>query len=92
MTGAPKLRTMSIIDGVETSPRGVYSGTIGYLSLNGCMSLNIVIRTAVFDSKSGDGTVVIGSGGAVTVLSSVEEEYDEMMLKSRALLECFGRT
>ncbi len=82
MTGAPKLRTMNIIDELEIEPRGVYSGSIGFLGLNGTADLNIVIRTLVETRSS----TSIGVGGAVIMLSDAEEEFEETMLKAKALM------
>ncbi|MEV0963743.1 aminodeoxychorismate synthase component I [Streptomyces sp. NPDC049910] len=82
MTGAPKLRTMEIIDRLEEGARGVYSGSIGWFSLSGAADLNIVIRTLV---ATGD-RLSFGVGGAIIALSDPEEEYTETAVKSRAVV------
>jgi len=80
MTGAPKLRTMEIIDRLEGGPRGPYSGALGWLSVDGAADLSVVIRSIVVSGER----VTVGAGGAVVELSSPEAELDEMLLKAAA--------
>ena len=83
ITGAPKIRAMEIIDELEQSRRGLYTGSMGYLGLDGSCDLNIVIRTAVYQN----GCYTLGVGGGITCESDLEFEYEETEQKARALLE-----
>jgi para-aminobenzoate synthetase len=80
MTGAPKRRTMEIIDELEGEARGVYSGAIGWFGLGGACDFSVAIRTIVVDG----GTIEVGAGGAIVVDSNPEDEFEEMLLKARA--------
>jgi para-aminobenzoate synthetase len=83
MTGAPKLRTMEIIAAVEETARGAYAGAFGWLSGDGRADLGVVIRTL---TTAGAGSYRLGTGGGITVHSSVEEEYAESRWKAERLL------
>ncbi|MER5412702.1 aminodeoxychorismate synthase component I [Streptomyces virginiae] len=82
MTGAPKVRTMEIIDRLEAGPRGVYSGALGYFSLSGAADLSIVIRTALVTEDK----VRYGTGGAIIALSDAAAEFEETAVKAGPLL------
>jgi para-aminobenzoate synthetase len=86
MTGAPKVRTMEIIDELEGEARGVYSGAIGYFGLGGGCDLSVAIRTIVLDGHSAS----VGAGGAIVVQSDPEAELAEMLLKARAPIAALG--
>ena len=83
ITGAPKIRTMQIINDLERFPRGAYTGAIGLLKPGGDCVFNVAIRTVVVDSESGVAT--FGVGGGVTIDSTAEREYEECLVKSRFL-------
>ncbi|MGO4257617.1 aminodeoxychorismate synthase component I [Marmoricola sp. RAF53] len=78
MTGAPKLRTMQVIDEVEAEPRGVYAGAFGWISGDGRADLGVVIRSLF---RSGAGPWWLGTGGGITVRSDVAEEWAETLWK-----------
>lgn len=83
ITGAPKVRALEIIDELESVPRGIYTGIIGYISLNGDCDFNIAIRTALHQND----TYHIGVGGGITYESDTEFEYEETLQKAKALVE-----
>ena len=87
ITGAPKIRAMEIIDELEPCRRGVYTGSIGYWSLNGRSAFNIAIRTVVIDGHQ----IRYHVGGGIVADSDPEAEYEETLAKGRALFGTLSR-
>jgi para-aminobenzoate synthetase component 1 len=85
ITGAPKLRAMEVIAELEPSQRGVYCGSIGYMSFGGEFDTSIVIRTAVVRGRR----VYFSAGGGIVADSDPEQEYLETLHKARALIDVF---
>lgn len=79
VTGAPKIRTMEIIATHESTPRGLYTGAIGFVRPGGDCSFSVAIRTIVVDRQSGEATLGVGAG--ITADSVADDEYDECLLK-----------
>ena len=86
MTGAPKLRSIALLHELEGTPRGAYSGALGWISLSGALSLSIVIRTIVIDEHEAR----FGIGGAITRLSNPGEEFDETVTKAGTAAAALG--
>jgi len=87
MTGAPKQRTMAVIESVEATPRGVYAGAFGWLSGDGRADLGVVIRSLV---TAGDGRWSLGTGGGITVDSTADDELAETTWKAARLLQALS--
>jgi len=82
ITGAPKIRSMQIINETEPTARGVYTGSIGYIGLDGSVCLNIAIRTIIIKNKS----AYVQTGGGIVADSDPIAEWNETLVKARALL------
>jgi para-aminobenzoate synthetase component 1 len=85
MTGAPKIRAMQLIEQYENHRRGLYSGSIGYLKPNGDFDFNVVIRSLQYNASTGYLSYKVGS--AITIDSVPEKEYEECLLKAKAIME-----
>jgi para-aminobenzoate synthetase component 1 len=86
MTGVPKIRAMEIADETETFRRELYSGSVGYFDGSDRCDLNVVIRSFLWNADSG--LLSFSTGGAITIRSDADQEYDECLLKAEALLQC----
>ncbi len=89
MTGAPKIRVMQAIDHYEKSRRGIYSGSIGYITNEGDFDFNVVIRSIIYDVKSSRLSFHVGS--AITYDADPEYEYEECLLKAKSMMEILSQ-
>lgn len=85
MTGAPKISAMKIIEELEETKRGLYSGAVGYFSPEGDFDFNVVIRSILYNSENN--YLSFSVGGAITAQSKPENEYEECMVKAKAMLQ-----
>ena len=85
MTGAPKVSVMKIIEDLEETKRGLYSGAVGYFTPEGDYDFNVVIRSILYNQKKKYISFSVGS--AITARSNPEMEYQECMLKAKAMRE-----
>lgn len=95
MTGAPKKRSVEILDELEGDKRGMYSGVCGYFDVGGGGDFSVIIRSCIHrpqeisSQPAGDEVWEIGAGGAITALSDPESEWEEMLVKLRSALSIF---
>jgi para-aminobenzoate synthetase component 1 len=85
MTGAPKIRAMQLMDLFENSKRGIYSGAIGYFDDENDFDFNVIIRSILYNSSNNYLSFHVGS--AITHEAEAEKEYEECLLKIKAILE-----
>jgi len=85
MTGAPKIRAMKLIEKYEKTKRGLYSGSVGYFTPKGNFDFNVIIRSILYNAKNKYLSYIVG--GAITNKSEPENEYEECLLKAKAINE-----
>ncbi len=85
MTGAPKIKAMQLIEEFEKTKRGLFSGAVGYIAPNGDFDFNVVIRSIIYNALNKN--VSVQSGGAITIQSDPEQEYEESLLKAQAMMD-----
>jgi len=88
MTGAPKIRAMELIENYEKTKRGLYSGSVGYISPDNNFDFNVVIRSILYNASNKYLSFMVGS--AITFDSVPEKEYEECLLKAKAIIEVLG--
>lgn len=88
MTGAPKISAMQIISALEKNKRGLFSGSLGYLTPDGDFDFNVVIRSVIYDENTHEISIPIG--GAITLKSKPEAEYEECKLKAAATIKALA--
>lgn len=88
MTGAPKIRAMQLIDDYELYNRGPYSGAVGYIEKNGDFDLSVLIRSIFYDEEKHYLSFTVGS--AITAMCNAEDEYEECLLKAKAMMQVLG--
>ena len=88
MTGAPKIRAMKLIEEYEQTKRGLYSGSVGYFTPNGDFDFNVVIRSILYNAAKQYAAFMVG--GAITAKANAEQEYEECMVKAKAMFEVLG--
>lgn len=89
MTGAPKVRAMKLIEKYESTRRGLYSGSIGYIDPEGNFDFNVVIRSVLYNKTNKYLSFMVG--GAITAASDPQKEYDESLLKAKAIFEILNQ-
>ncbi|PRY52285.1 para-aminobenzoate synthetase component 1 [Arcticibacter pallidicorallinus] len=89
MTGAPKVRSMELIEQFEETKRGIYSGAVGYFTVEKDFDFNVVIRSLIYNQTNQYLSFQVGS--AITFASDAELEYKECMLKAKAMLDVLGQ-
>ena len=87
MTGAPKVKVMELIEEYETVQRGLFAGSVGYISPTGDFDFNVVIRSLFYNTVSK--YLSYQTGGAITWDSDAQSEWEEMRLKASAMERIF---
>ena len=87
MTGAPKIKAMELIDDYEKVKRGAFSGSLGYIHSNGDFDFNVIIRSIFYNTKTKQLSFEVGS--AITLDADPIKEYEECLLKAKAILKTF---